>query len=139
MPGFLARRGTALPADSSPPTASVLSINAKATIVGTVEFDGPVEVDGFVRGDIRGASVVVSRYGTVTGTIVAGSVIVSGGVSGAIFADRLVLKAACDVEGEICYRELALENGSYFEGKSRPHQKPLEAAGVEAEGAVRVP
>lgn len=139
MPGFLARRGTPPAAERSlPREISGLTICSKTTIAGTVEHDGAVEVDGFVRGDIRADSVVVSRYGTVMGTIVAGTVVVLGGVSGTIFAEKLVLKPACDVEGEICYRELALEDGSYFEGKSRPSQKPLELAGAEAAGAVAV-
>jgi cytoskeletal protein CcmA (bactofilin family) len=77
---------------------------------------------------VRCASLNISKYGTVAGTIVARDVTVSGGVSGSIFAERLVLKPACDVEGEICYRELALEDGSYFEGKSKPHQRPLDMA-----------
>lgn len=126
MPQVLVLRGAEAP--SGHDASSSLSINSKVTIVGSVEFDGEVNVDGFVQGDVRCASLNISKHGTVSGTIVARDVTVSGGVSGSIFAERLVLKPQCDVEGEICYRELALEDGSYFEGKSRPSQRPLEAA-----------
>ena len=131
MPEVIARRGKASPPADKLPAS--LSINAAVTIVGSVEFDGPVEIDGFVQGDIRCASLTISRYGTVSGTIIAGNVTIAGGVSGTIYAEHLVLKPECDVEGEICYRELALEAGSYFEGKSRPHQRPLEVAASRGE------
>ena len=55
----------------------------------------------------------------------------------AIFAEALVLKANSHVEGEICYRELALEQGSYFEGKSRPHDNPLDMADAAPDATPR--
>jgi cytoskeletal protein CcmA (bactofilin family) len=138
MAGFLDRRGTPSPvARRGSPEPSILTIPDKTTIVGTVDHEGAVQVDGLVRGDITAEAVVLSRYGTVAGTIVAATVDVSGGVSGAIFAEKLVLKAGCDVEGEICYRELVLEDGSYFEGKSRPNQRPLDIAPASSIGEVR--
>jgi cytoskeletal protein CcmA (bactofilin family) len=96
--------------------------------VGAVHFDGPIEIEGTVEGEIHCSSIEVARYGTVMGKIVADQVTVSGGVSGSIFANRLVLKPDCDVEGEIYHRELSLEQGSYFDGKSRPHKDPLSLA-----------
>lgn len=114
-----------------------LSINAKVTITGNIDFDGPVAIDGTVHGEIKGSNVTVSRYGTVTGRIVADHVTVEGGVSGEIYANKLVLKPSCDVEGEIYHRELSLEHGSYFDGKSRPHQEPLELAGRAAMPAAQ--
>lgn len=120
-----------------PPAAearkSTLSIGSDVTIVGSIQFDGPVEIEGTVQGDIRCANVSVSRYGTVMGTIVANDVTVAGGVNGSIYANRLVLKPDCDVEGEIFHRELSLEQGCYFDGKSRPHQEPLTLADAQPE------
>jgi cytoskeletal protein CcmA (bactofilin family) len=108
----------------SPP----LSIGSKVTIVGNIECDGPIAIEGTVHGEVRGALVTISRYGTVTGRIIADHVTVEGGVSGEIYANKLILKPSCDVEGEIYHRELSLEDGSYFDGKSRPHKAPLELA-----------
>lgn len=105
-----------------------LSIGSKVTIIGSVEFDGQIEIAGTVQGEIRCASVNVARYGTVTGLIIADEVTISGGVNGSIYANKLVLKDKCDVEGEIYHRELSLEDGSYFDGKSRPHKEPLDLA-----------
>lgn len=126
MPEVLARKGTTPPASDS--SSVFLAINSRVTIVGTVEFDGPIQIDGTVQGDVKCASVMVAKSGTVEGTIVASTVTVAGGVNGSIFADKLVLKTDCEVEGEIYHREFVLEQGSNFEGKSRPHEKPLELA-----------
>ena len=109
-------------------TESALSIGSKVTIVGAIHYDGQIDIEGTVHGDVRCTSLNVSRYGTVLGTIVADEVTVSGGVNGSIYANRLVLKTKCDVEGEIYHRELSLEDGCYFDGKSRPHKQPLELA-----------
>jgi hypothetical protein len=46
MPQVLVRRGAAAPPAHDAPSS--LSINAKVTIVGSVEFDGEVLIDGFV-------------------------------------------------------------------------------------------
>lgn len=124
MPELTARKGTTQHAD----TTVFLAINSRVKIVGTVEFDGPVQIDGTVEGDVKCASVLIAKSGSVEGTIVASTVTVSGGVNGAIYADKLVLKSDCDVEGEIYHREFVLEQGSNFEGKSRPHENPLELA-----------
>ncbi len=120
------RIGTADDAAASADRA--LCISSKVTIIGNVHFDGPIDIEGTVHGEVRCASVNVSRYGTVMGLIVADQVTVSGGVNGSIYANRLVLKTKCDVEGEIYHRELSLEDGSYFDGKSRPHNQPLDLA-----------
>ena len=120
------------PPGATPARKSTLSIGSDVTIVGSIQFDGPIEIEGTVQGDIRCAAVSVSRYGTVMGTIVADDVTVEGGVNGSIYANKLVLKPDCDVEGEIYHRELSLEQGSYFDGKSRPHKDPLSLAEAPA-------
>lgn len=88
-------------------------------ITGAIVFEGEVLVAGQVQGEIRCRALVVSQEGYVEGVVEASEVIVEGVVLGKIHADRLVLKAACEVEGEIYHAELLLEEGCYFEGKSR--------------------
>lgn len=126
MPEAIARRGPVSPAVDN--SAVFLAINSKVTIVGSVQFDGPIQIDGTVHGEVRCSSVLIAKSGSVEGTIVASAVTVAGGVNGAIYADKLVLKSDCDVEGEIYHREFVLEQGCNFEGKSRPHKEPLVLA-----------
>jgi cytoskeletal protein CcmA (bactofilin family) len=108
--------------------ASPLIIQARVTIVGALIFDGPILVEGSVDGEIRCRSLTVSERAVIDGLIVADSVTIAGDVNGSIYANTLLLKSACSVEGEIYHREINLEAGSYFEGKSRRHASPLRLA-----------
>lgn len=109
-----------------PPTT--LSIPRKATIEGSIDFPGQVVVDGVVLGDIRCHALTISERGQVDGSIVAKTVVVLGEVSGAIYADDLVLRTACSVAGDIFHQKLLLEDGCYFEGKSRRLANPQALA-----------
>jgi cytoskeletal protein CcmA (bactofilin family) len=61
--------------------------------------------------------------------VVASEFIVEGQVvDGLIFADRVVLREGAYVTGEIWHRELVLEAGHLFEGKSRRHEAPRSLA-----------
>jgi len=96
------------------------------TIEGAVDFPGAVTVDGTIAGDISCTMLTVTERGIVDGSVRAATVIVMGEVSGAIFANDLTLKTACSVTADISHRKLLLEDGSYFEGKSRRHPNPLQ-------------
>ena len=111
-------------------TASTLTLPRRATIEGTINFPGPVVIDGTLVGEVRSASVIISERGIVEGSIWAGSVTVLGEVNGDIYSVTLILKTACSVNGNIFHRHLSLENGCYFEGKSRRHNEPLALGAV---------
>ncbi|HET6389865.1 polymer-forming cytoskeletal protein [Hyphomicrobium sp.] len=102
-----------------------LSIPRTATIEGGVDYPGPVVVEGTILGDVNCLSLLVAERGVVEGTIKSEDVTILGEVTGEIFADRLTLKAACQVNADIVHKRLLLEDGSFFEGKSRRHAEPL--------------
>jgi cytoskeletal protein CcmA (bactofilin family) len=77
---------------------------------------------------------LIASGGSVSGTIVATEVIVEGdAVDALIFADRIVLRHGAHVTGEILHKELVLEAGHMFEGKSRRHADPRSLAPTEAQ------
>lgn len=117
---------TTTPAQSA--LAGIMSVPRKAAIEGVIEFPGTVVVEGNVYGDIRCGALTIMERGAVEGTIVADVVIVRGEASGEIFANTLTLKTACSVAADIFHRQLMLEDGCFFEGKSRRHKAPLELA-----------
>jgi cytoskeletal protein CcmA (bactofilin family) len=69
----------------------------------------------------------------VTGGIAAEDVVVRGHVVGSIRGVRITLQAQSQVEGDIIHQSLAIEQGAYFEGKSRRSDNPL--AEIKAPGA----
>jgi len=105
-----------------------LVINRGISIVGSLTIEGLVHIDGAVDGEVRCKAIRIGERGLVEGLIVAEKVVVLGEFSGEIYADEIVLGAACSVDGTICHNKLILEKGCYFEGKSRRFADPLAHA-----------
>ena len=71
------------------------------------------------------------------GGVAAEDVVVRGHIVGSITGLRITLQAQCHVEGEILCQSLAIEQGAYFEGKSRRSDNPLaEKKAPAANGAT---
>lgn len=104
-------------------------IGSDLVIVGNLISKGEIQVDGEVQGDLHGANIVVGETARITGAIVADEVIVRGTVMGSIRGKRVVLQSSSKVEGDIFHSQLAIEQGAFFEGKSRRMDDPT--AGVQ--------
>ncbi len=84
-----------------------------------------MQIDGQVQGDINGSHVIIGERAEITGGIRAAEVVVRGKVMGAIHSNRVMLQANSHVEGDIFHKALAIEQGAFFEGKSRRSEDPL--------------
>jgi cytoskeletal protein CcmA (bactofilin family) len=72
------------------------------------------------------------------GSVIAEDVVVRGRVTGSIRGLRVTLQAQSHVEGDIFHQSLAIEQGAYFEGKSRRSDDPLaEIKNAPAAGNAR--
>ena len=109
--------------------ASQSQIGSDLTIIGNLVSKGEVHIDGEVQGDLHAANIVVGESARITGGIVADEVIVRGTVMGSIRGKRVVLQSSSKVEGDIFHSQLAIEQGAFFEGKSRRMDDPT--AGVQ--------
>ncbi|MEL6373056.1 MAG: polymer-forming cytoskeletal protein [Pseudomonadota bacterium] len=106
-------------------TSSV--IDAWLVIRGDLESDGEVRVDGKVFGDITCAQLTIGEKAIVTGNVAAQNVIVRGKLSGTIRAHMVSLMAGADVESDVFYKLLSIDQGSHFEGHSKALPDPLSA------------
>lgn len=97
-------------------------------IHGNLTSKGEVQVDGEVQGDIHGTYVVIGEKARITGGIVAEEIVIRGHVAGSVRGKRVMLQSTSHVEGDVYHQALAIEQGAYFEGKSRRSQDPT--AGV---------
>lgn len=93
-------------------------------IHGNLTSKGEVQVDGEVQGDIHGTYVVIGEKARITGGIVAEEIVVRGHVMGSVRGRRVMLQSSSHVEGDIYHQALAIEQGAYFEGKSRRSEDP---------------
>lgn len=107
-------------------------IGSDLSIVGNLTSKGQVQIDGQVQGDINASHVIIGERASITGGIRAQEVVVRGQVMGSIHGKRVMLQAQSHVEGDIYHQALAIEQGAFFEGKSRRAADPLNEAGMAA-------
>ena len=109
-------------------------IGTDLTIIGNLVSKGEVQIEGEVQGDLHGTQIVVGERAKITGGIVAEEVVVRGHVRGSIRVRRVMLQASSHVEGDVHHTTLAIEQGAFFEGKSRRSDDPI--AGVTLPGGA---
>ena len=100
-------------------------IGEDLTITGNVTSKGEIQVDGEIKGDIHCSSLLLGEKSQVRGEIVAEEIVVRGRLVGSIKGLRVTLQGPSQVEGDIFHQSLAIEQGAYFEGKSRRSDNPL--------------
>ncbi len=100
-------------------------IGPDLTINGNLSSNGQVQIDGEIQGDIRGTHIIVGESARITGNIIADEVVVRGKVMGSVRGKRVMLQANSHLEGDVFHKALAIEQGAFFEGKSRRADDPV--------------
>jgi cytoskeletal protein CcmA (bactofilin family) len=103
---------------ASKPTSTVIPHGL--TIIGNVNCEGAVQVNGQIVGDLSCASTSVSPTAIINGLIKARRVVVNGEVQGPVVGEEVVLKSQALVTGDIQSESLFIERGARFEGRSLP-------------------
>jgi cytoskeletal protein CcmA (bactofilin family) len=129
---------------ATPKTIGTL-IGAGTRIEGTLAYTGGLRIDGTVEGDVRSLNgepgmVIISEQGSVIGEVHAAHLVVSGKVTGPIYASDVVeLQPKARVEGDVHYRAVEIHHGAVVEGRlihdvaeTRPALK-LATAGATSE------
>jgi len=94
-------------------------------IQGNLISKGEVQVEGEVQGDIHGSHIVIGEKARITGGIIAEECIIRGHVLGTVRGRRVLLQTSSHVEGDIYHQTVAIEQGAFFEGKSRRTDDPI--------------
>jgi cytoskeletal protein CcmA (bactofilin family) len=116
------------PAFKGPDRMAPSIIGEDLTVTGNVLSRGEVQVDGQIQGDVHCSSLIVGEKAQITGGIVAEDVVVRGRVMGSVRGNRVTLQASSHVEGDVFHKSLAIEQGAFFEGKSRRSEDPIATA-----------
>ncbi len=93
----------------------------ESNVDGSLQFDGPVTIDGTYRGSIRTSdSLTVGEHAKIEANITCRSAEVSGEITGNITASESVtLKSYARVRGDISAQSLGIEKGVVFDGTSK--------------------
>jgi cytoskeletal protein CcmA (bactofilin family) len=101
-------------------------IGSGMSIVGNIECNGPAQVFGRIKGDVRASDLLIGDGAQVEGSVIAQDVTVCGHVKGTIRAVRVKLQDGGAVEGDIFHRSLSIGENSGFEGSSRRVENPTD-------------
>ena len=109
-------------------------IGSGMSIVGNIECNGPAQVFGRIKGELRASDLLIGDGAEIEGSVIAQDVTVCGRVKGTIHAVRVKLQNGGSVEGDIFHRSLSIDENSLFEGSSRRVENPTDAPLVDAKG-----
>ncbi len=112
-------------AGMAPRTGAPSVIGADLTITGNLESKGEVQIDGDLQGDVHAQRIVIGERARITGSLIAEDIVVRGTVQGSIRGNSVTFQATSHVEGDVFHKSLAIEQGAYFEGKSRRSDDPM--------------
>jgi cytoskeletal protein CcmA (bactofilin family) len=107
---------------------NISTIGEDLTVTGNVTSKGELHLNGRVQGDVRCVALVLGENGQLEGSLVAEDVMIRGRVIGSVRALRVMLQSQAHVEGNLFHKSLSIEQGTHFEGESRPLEDPLSTS-----------
>ncbi len=114
------------------------TIGEDLRITGNVSSKGEIHLDGEVHGDVSCVALVLGESATLEGNVTADDVVIRGRLIGSVRGLRVTLQSMSHVEGDIYHQSLALEQGAYFEGRSRRSDDPMGlGSAASANGAAK--
>lgn len=96
-------------------TPTILAKDLK--IEGDVFSAGLIEIEGFVKGNIKGNSVIIREGGNMEGELMAESLSVKGKFSGTIRAKNINISSKAKITGVVEYCSLSVEDGACIDGQ----------------------
>lgn len=124
------------------------TIGAGMRVQGPCTFQDGLQIDGTVLGDViadggQPSVLVIGEGGRVEGAISADHVIIGGAVVGPVLARELLeLQSRAQVQGDVRYKTLEMQQGAVIAGQLQPQMTPPPeppAPPVPAEPVLREP
>lgn len=126
--------------DPSPPEGAMSVVAAGMRIMGDIETNGVVKVEGVIEGAVRSArQVLLGRSGVIHGDIHANDAVLGGKVVGAVIAsERVEIQGTASVEGDIQTRSIVVFEGGSINGAVRMGDAGSRAAAPASGSVVRL-
>lgn len=103
-------------------------IGTDLSITGNLESKGEIQIEGEVQGDVHAGRIIVGERARVTGSLLANDIVIRGNVGGSVRGNNVTLQSNSRVEGDLFHKSLSIEQGAFFEGKSRRSDDPTNIA-----------
>ncbi len=105
-------------------------IGAGLSITGNLESKGEAQVEGEVKGDVHAQRIVIDERARITGALIAEEIVVRGNVQGSIRGNAVTFHSSSHVEGDVFHKSLVIEQGAFFEGRSRRSEDPMSVPSI---------
>lgn len=92
-------------------------IGADVSIKGDINASADLHVDGTIEGDIKCSSLVQGESSRIMGGVEAQQARLAGHVMGSIKVRELVILRTAQIEGDVQYDALTIEQGAQVEGR----------------------
>ncbi len=86
-------------------------------IEGDISSSGLIEIEGFVKGNIKGNSVIIREGGSMQGELEADSLSIKGKFEGTIRAKSINISSKAKIHGVVEYHSLSVEDGACIDGQ----------------------
>lgn len=86
-------------------------------IEGDISSSGLIEIEGEVKGTIKGNSIIIREDGVVIGDVIAESLNIRGKFEGNIKARNINISSKAFINGVIEYCSLCVEDGASVDGQ----------------------
>lgn len=107
------------PSKNSTPTI----IASDMTIEGQIVSQGLIEIEGKIKGSVKGHSIALLEKGVIEGDVTAESFCVRGKFLGNIIAQNVNIASKASVVGTIEYGLLSVEDGAIIDAQFKKLQK----------------
>ena len=106
-------------ATAQAPAGGYSLLDNQLTVIGDIDTEGSLRIDGSLTGSIRRADTVVLGVGaTMIGDVHAREVILGGALTGSVFAtERVELQPTAIVTGDITTQVVLVQEGGVVNGK----------------------
>lgn len=101
-------------------------ISADLHIVGDLEGDGEIQVEGRVDGNIRCESLTIGITGRVEGKIVVNTLRVFGTITGSVRAHTVRIMENARMIGDVAHQKIEIRAGALVDGLYK-HLKPEDS------------
>ncbi len=101
-------------------------------IAGDLKSAGDIQIDGKIEGVIEGDLLIVGKQAKAEGTLVGGTVRISGAINGRVRARSVHLDKTARVMADITHEILTIEPGAYFEGQVQPLKPAISGRAIKA-------
>src|SRR5947208_15011628 len=90
-------------------------IGSGMPIVGNIECNGPAQVFGRIKGELRASDLLIGDGAEIEGSVIAQDLTVCGRVKGTIHAVRVTLQNGGSVDGGTFHRSSSIDAHSLLE------------------------